>query len=795
MHRRPFRTVLLVLLAALAAAGPAAAADRTVPTAWSIVVETRTAPGGGCEAVAFLQVAAVSGATSYAVDIFDTHPRVNAGSTRTGPPFDGDVTTVAGETVRAPSGTHRWGLSSLGQGGGDCSEAAAGFLAPTRWRVSRAVAVVDGRARVLGTLREADGTPAPGRRVTIAGPTRATATTDAAGAYSATVRPGGYRVAAPAGFCAAGAGTCTNTKAVRVSGPTSVDFARRMVELSGHVVQTTCAESCRRDPLGGVTVSARGSGAPATATTAPDGAWSLAVATGRWTVTPSAPDRGFEPREAAIDARGDVAGIDFATCALQAAGRARAARAQHGSSCDPDAIDWTMPDRLTAHTPGAWTQDEALPRSIEVYPSDWEVDLRLAKGGVAVPCPPGTRWRFAVRAPDGARAVRVPRPGCGGRMQVTRLGTYTVTAVKQERDGGRWVDVEPSTRIVQRVKVRDWLIVGLGDSNGSGEGNPPFFFPRCNRAVASYQYLTAQTIEAADPRSSVTFVHAACSGASVQHLVDHGYQGIRPSLPQMAPQIAQVNHLLRARRFEDVPTRTPDAVLVSIGVNNLEFGAVMQFCAAVGIAQHAAAVAGRFTDDTPCELRRVRGLAPVQDFRVDAYRAAPQGKLVLQRVADGLATLPSLYARLDRALSASVAQGGLGVGGRDVFLASYPDFSRDETGATCNTDPEIYSFGLPKFPASTWSWLGTASDRLNEQVRRGAAAQGWTVVPMSPEFRQHGYCAADPYFQGVLESVVADDAAGPFHPDLRGHYLEFANTRPRVCQRLYGNERCESPAP
>ena len=705
------------------------------------------------------------------------------------------MTTVAGETVRAPGGTHRWGLSSLAQGGGDCGAAAAGFLAPSRWRVSRAVAILDGRTRVLGTLREADGTPAARRRVTIAGPTHATATTNAAGAYSATVRRGRYRVSAPDGFCAAGATTCTHTKDVRVVGPTSVDFARRIVRLSGQVQQTTCAESCRRDPVGGVTVDAHGDTTPATTTTAPDGTWSLSVPTGRWTVAASAPGRGFDPSEAAVDARRDVAGIDFETCALAGAPVARAARARSGSSCDPDAIDWSMPERLTTRRALTWTDGEGLPEPTEVYPTDWNVDLHLVKGGADAPCPPGTRWRFAIRAPLGARVTQAPRPGCGGRMRVTRQGTYTVTAVKQERRGGGWRDAERDARIVQRVRVKDWLIIGLGDSNGSGEGNPPFFFPRCNRSMASYQFLTAQTIEDADPRSSVTFVQASCSGASVQHLVDRGYPGIRPAHPQLRPQIAQVNDLLQSTRFGHVPTRTPDAVLVSIGVNNLEFGAVMEFCTKLGIAQHAAAVAGRWTDDTPCELRHVRGLAPVQDFRVDHYQADSRGKLVLQRVADGLATLPRLYARLDRALSARVADGGLGTGGRDVFLASYPDFSRDETGAPCNTDPEYYSYGLPKFPISTWSWLGTASDRLNERVRQGGAAQGWTAVPISPEFRTHGYCAADPYFQGIVESLVGNDKAGPFHPDLRGHYLEFANTKRLVCLRLYGNEQCASPRP
>jgi hypothetical protein len=137
------------LIVAAAAGGGAAAlagsdtartsAARTASLPWSIVVESRSDPGGACEASAFLQVADVPHATSYAVTIFDSNPRVNSESTRTGPPFSEDVAFLAGQEVRAPSGTHRWGLSGVSQGGGDCGEAAGGFLAPSRWRVSRSV--------------------------------------------------------------------------------------------------------------------------------------------------------------------------------------------------------------------------------------------------------------------------------------------------------------------------------------------------------------------------------------------------------------------------------------------------------------------------------------------------------------------------------------------------------------------------------------------------------------------------------------------------------------------------------
>ena len=40
------------------------------------------------------------------------------------------------------------------------------------------------------------------------------------------------------------------------------------------------------------------------------------------------------------------------------------------------------------------------------------------------------------------------------------------------------------------VLVRDWLVLGLGDSNGSGEGIGPFYYPRCSRSTTASVSVT-----------------------------------------------------------------------------------------------------------------------------------------------------------------------------------------------------------------------------------------------------------------------------------------------------------------
>jgi len=92
------------------------------------------------------------------------------------------------------------------------------------------------------------------------------------------------------------------------------------------------------------------------------------------------------------------------------------------------------------------------------------------------------------------------------------------------------------------VKLEDFLIVGLGDSNASGEGNPdvpglarPLWEDfRCDRSAQSYQARAASAIEKASDHSSVTFVHLACSGASFR--VDRAFMFWNPEIasPVMA---------------------------------------------------------------------------------------------------------------------------------------------------------------------------------------------------------------------------------------------------------------------
>ncbi len=147
---------------------------------------------------------------------------------------------------------------------------------------------------------------------------------------------------------------------------------------------------------------------------------------------------------------------------------------------------------------------------------------------LSYPHPGPCRWKAGetrILAPNCAEATAVSIPQAG--LPVTlRLGASAAS-------------------VTTLIKPKHEVILGLGDSYGSGEGNPdqpttwePWFTPdqgdtrwlvreigvdqsprwvddRCHRSFYSYQSLAALQRASADPHKLVTFVHLACTGAEI----------------------------------------------------------------------------------------------------------------------------------------------------------------------------------------------------------------------------------------------------------------------------------------
>ncbi len=355
--------------------------------------------------------------------------------------------------------------------------------------------------------------------------------------------------------------------------------------------------------------------------------------------------------------------------------------------------------------------------------------------------------------------------------------------------------------VAQNVQPRDLLVVSIGDSIASGEGNPHTdgiaTYPNqtyetwedaaCHRSARSGPALAAAQLEDADPHSSVTFVHLACSGASIMDvpaaagtapsgpddpetggLLDM-YHGIEPEgRPARPSQLAQLQALIGQRRV--------DALLLSIGANDIKFSEVVKEC-----------IVSRPSDPRPC------------------HRSGTSDRVALR-----LGTLSQRYDALATALD------GMGITGDRVHISEYFDVTTDElgqenlrcivnsqalgefagylsdlAGAALVVDPdpatktvlEVIDFvakvvagaldgGLVTDDETAWA-RSTVVAGLNQAVSDAAASHGWKYVGgIASAFEGHGYCSTDSWVVRIGRSVATQlDEYGAVHPNRQGQVV------------------------
>lgn len=550
------------------------------------------------------------------------------------------------------------------------------------------------------------------------------------------------------------------------------------------------------DPVDDVRVTASGPGSGAD-TTNRAGRYEIRLEqAGTYRVSPTSEDSVFSPERRSVKvANGGTATADFKLSGC------KAPAASSGYDLSPAGIiaqlrpshrpclmgvDWQMPERLPAQV-RAWGKGgdrEPLPRSF-VHPKKWRVNLFLTKQGRRVnTCAKGSKWRWTVTAPKGERVLtKPPIVGCTPEIDVSGLGTYRVRA-ENTKDGTK----APATGS-EGVKVNDLVIVGVGDSNGSGEGNPSFTVRRCARGVTSYQFQVADYIEHQDDHTSVTFIFSACSGASVAHLITADYRGTVPvESAKLPPQFEQVGDLLSSPagdRFGG-PARKVDAALVSIGVNDLSFGPVLETCIKFGRLSRV--------PHRSCADERVRPRFDAANALYTFGYPSLSGTRLGSVVASFQRELPGRIRELEPALRRRPGLGAAGLGMRNLkraFFTTYPDFSGSDTGEPCDTYDSIAT--LPRWAPETWQWLRDQSVELNRNVGRGASSiDATTVVVPNGLWARHGYCATDSWFVPVLSAVVKGDATGPFHPNVTGHTIEAGYNARAVCRALRGRADCRA---
>ena len=456
-----------------------------------------------------------------------------------------------------------------------------------------------------------------------------------------------------------------------------------------------------------------------------------------------------------------VAGALAVTAALSAAaGRADAQPPPHGEPIPPTApsleaptahFDWSVPERYHLGW-DAWSDSGAEYSDGYVDPGRWQLMIdacRSSGGGESI-----VDYDILVDGVGFDFRNRTRGAGCRRRLDnLRRLGNYDVTVIVRTQRGA-------SLPRTERIELRDHLVVSLGDSMASGEGVPdtPGEYTlrgnpqktvatlarlyngqvqldtvkgaewkdrRCHRSARAGHALAALALERSDPRSSVTYVSLACSGAKVAHLIDADYAGIQPppGAAKLPPQLEALRDLVGGSG------RRVDALLMAIGVNDLGFAGIVQSCAMNWNGAHA-------SGNPDCVYDA--GVSP---------KLEPGGEL------------EQSYARLGSALRDSLDVA-------EVYITDYPAAPFGQSRGGCGL-LGIPGFGIAPREAQA---MYTAGLQLYWAVGRAAADQGWNWVPgMTAAFEGHDYCAADPRLVQLETSLLEQGTIhGAVHPTRAG---------------------------
>jgi GDSL-like Lipase/Acylhydrolase family len=366
-------------------------------------------------------------------------------------------------------------------------------------------------------------------------------------------------------------------------------------------------------------------------------------------------------------------------------------------------------------------------------------------------------WQTPAQAASALPAVRVSLSGAGrcdgdliwklddGELKPARIRGCVFEFPASEGGHALLVDVDGEESPTQEIEVRDHLVVSIGDSVASGEGNPDAgdlaapewrLEPRCHRSMRSGAAQATVALDRGNPTASVSFVPLGCSGATIEQGLLHEYAGIEPDadLGKLRPQVAELGELADQR---DV-----DAVLLSVGANDIRFSKLVKFCVKV--------------DD--CSRKPFGGADTAAEFVEDALRS-----------------LREKYDELGDRLREHVSDDR-------VIAVEYFDPLRDVGGEPC----ERVLFGIDREEAA-WAESNVLG-ALNGVLRDAAVENHWRLVSgVAKVFRDHGICAEGEaaWVRKLGESFSSQaDLNGTLHPNGRGHLATAALIAPVLATAL-----------
>jgi hypothetical protein len=308
-------------------------------------------------------------------------------------------------------------------------------------------------------------------------------------------------------------------------------------------------------------------------------------------------------------------------------------------------------------------------------------------------------------------------------------GPYTVELTATGLRGTK----RPQSATVN-IQVKDVLIVSIGDSYASGEGNPVVpsmtdpqwaYSPdaamntenaNAHRSTISGPAQFALKLQEARPHEAVTFVSVANSGASIPV----GVLGPMPSigdandqLPAEFPELEQL-----------IGTRHIDVLTVSVGADDIGFSII------------------------------------AEDLVENTLSGSPTVPSILSQFNTSLAALPQHFAALAQAIQ-SLNPG-------QVLLTGYPDITRDQNGkvAAIISPGGITLISQPDAQIASQQIIPP----LNAAVAAAATAYNWTLVRgINADFLKHGYPSTTPWIVTLDQSFnIESNQDGTFHPNAVG---------------------------
>ena len=372
------------------------------------------------------------------------------------------------------------------------------------------------------------------------------------------------------------------------------------------------------------------------------------------------------------------------------------------------------------------------------------------------------------------------------------------------------------------IKVNDIFVVGIGDSFGSGEGNPDVpvrFSPQrtvaygkdggsgdltgyparvgswkqvgdaafvegnarwldqaCHRSLYSYQLRAALGLAVEDPHRAVTFASFACSGAEVTWGLFLRYKG-NEWVPN-PPDLSQISAAADAQcgKREAPKVDMPEAYHMHGVIPELMGGLTLSKCPfgqARKIDLLLMSVGGN-----DIGFARLVANAVLSDQSLVRSLGGWFGQVHGNQESQELLTrLDQRYKAMNRAI-----HGILHVPWDEsdrVILTAYPPFALlDDAGNMCrdgSAGMEVFSeFKITQKAALSSSWL---ADKLDQVMQKSAAAHGWSYAEAHRKtFVGRGLCAGHTNGLGPLvdELRLPRRRDGVWHPYNPAHYEPYA---------------------